>query len=76
MAKNNEHHIVPNPDGGWDIRRSGSERSSGHFDTKIDAEDAGREMSRNLGTELVVHGKDGRIQRKDSHGNDPFPPEG
>jgi hypothetical protein len=27
-------------------------------------------------TELVVHGVDGKIQYKDSHGNDPFPPKG
>ena len=65
------HHIVPNPAGGWDVKRSGAERASRHFDTKAEAEDAGREISRNQHTELVVHLKDGTIQRKDSHGNDP-----
>jgi predicted Rdx family selenoprotein len=70
------HHIVPNPDGGWDIKKGGSGRSSGHLERKQDAVDAGRDMSRNQRTELYVHGEDGRIQRKDSHGNDPFPPKG
>ena len=65
------HHVVPHPDGGWDVKRSGAERASGHFDTKAEAEDAGREISRNQGTEFVIHRKDGTIQRKDSHGNDP-----
>lgn len=65
------HHVVPNPTGGWDIRRGGSERSSGHFDTKKEAVDRGREMSRNAGTEFKIHNKDGRISQSDSHGNDP-----
>jgi len=52
----------------------GSSRASGHFDTKQKAIDAGREISRNQGTEFFIHGKDGKIQRKYSHGNDPFSP--
>ena len=33
MAKST--HVVPNKDkGGWDIKQSGGQRSSGHFDTK------------------------------------------
>ena len=70
------HHVVHNPDGGWDVRRSNSERSSGHFDRKQDAIDTGREISRNQKTEFVIHGVNGKIQQKDSHGNDPFPPQG
>ena len=74
--KSASHHVVPNADGGWDVKKGGSNRASGHFDTKQEAIDAGREISRNQGTEFFIHGKDGKIQRKDSHGNDPFPPEG
>ena len=74
MAKNNQHHVVPNPEGGWDVQRSGSQRSSGHFDKKNDAVDRGREISQNQKTELVIHRKDGTIQQSDSHGNDPCPP--
>ena len=74
--KSGSHHVVPNADGGWDVKKGGSNRASGHFDTKQKAIDAGREISRNQGTEFFIHGKDGKIQRKDSHGNDPFPPKG
>jgi hypothetical protein len=28
------HHVVPDPNGGWDLRRGGAGRASGHFDTK------------------------------------------
>ncbi len=70
-------HVVPNSDrGGWDIRQSGSQRSSGHFDTKREAEERAREISRNQETELVIHNKDGLISRKDSHGSDQYPPKG
>lgn len=70
------HHVVHNPNGGWDVKRGGAQRSSGHFDTKTEAIDAGRQISVNQGTELLIHGLNGRIQSSDSHGNDPFPPKG
>lgn len=65
------HHVVPNPEGGWDVRRGGADRASRHFETKREAVDRGREMSRNAGTEFKVHNRDGRIAQSDSHGNDP-----
>ena len=70
------HHVVHNPNGGWDVKRGGAQRSSGHFDTKVEAIDAGRQIRVNQGTEFLIHGLDGRIQSSDSHGNDPFPPKG
>ena len=69
-------HVVPNDDGGWDIKQSGGQRSSGHFEIKQDAVDRAREISKNQKTELVVHNKDGKISSKDSHGHDPFAPKG
>jgi len=68
------HHVVPSSGDGWNIRRGGAERISGHFDRKTDAIDRGREISRNQKTELVIHNRDGKISRTDSHGNDPCPP--
>ena len=70
----NQHRLVHNPDGGWDVKRPGAQRASIHAETKAEAERLGREISRNQGTEFVVYGLDGRIQRKDSHGRDDFPP--
>ena len=58
------------------VKKDGATRSSGHFDKKQDAVDAGRKISQNQGTEFYIHGKDGKIQNKDSHGNDPYPPKG
>lgn len=70
------HHVVPNPDGGWDVRRGGAIRAFVHRDTKQEAVDRARTISRNQQTELRIHNKDGRISRSDSHGNDPNPPHG
>ena len=73
MAKST--HVVPNKErGGWDIKQSNGQKSSGHFDTKKDAVDRAREISKNQKTELTIHNKDGKIAKKDSHGNDSHPP--
>ena len=68
------HHVVHNPDGGWDVKKGGAKRASKHYDNKSDAIDGGRAISKNQGTEFVIHKKDGKIQRSDSHGGDPHPP--
>lgn len=70
------HHVVPNPGGGWDVKRGGGQRATSHHDRKRDAVDVAREVSRNQRTELRIHNKDGRIANNDSHGGDPFPPKG
>ena len=69
-----EHHVVKNPDSGWDVKRNGAYRVSVHTDTKQEAIRRGREISRNQKTELVIHNSDGKISNSDSHGNDPCPP--
>ena len=76
MAKGKSHHVVPSASGGWNVKKGGAGRSSGHFDTKQQAVDVARQISQNQHTELFIHGQDGRIQSRDSHGSDPFPPRG
>jgi hypothetical protein len=44
--------------------------------TQQEAIDVAREIARNQSSELFIHGKDGRIRERDSHGNDPAPPPG
>lgn len=55
------HHVVPSQNGGWNVKKGGTEKPAGHFATKAEAIDAVREISRNQGTEFVIHGKDGQI---------------
>ena len=61
MAKQDTHHVIPNPDGGWDVKRGGGQKASRHTDTKAEAERIARDISRNQNTELEIHGKDGKI---------------
>lgn len=76
MAKLKTHHVVHNPKGGWDVKKGGSDKASKHFDKKDDAVDVGREISKNQKTEFFIHGKNGQIQKRDSHGNDPVSSKG
>jgi hypothetical protein len=73
----NQTHVVPNPKGGWDVKQDDAERASRHFETKQDAVEFGRDLSKRQGTELVIHNKsEGEISQKDSHGSDKNPPKG
>lgn len=70
-----EHHVVWNSQTGtWDVKRNHADRVSGRFNTKAEAMEYGRQVSKNQNTELIPHRKDGIIQNPDSHGNDPCPP--
>lgn len=73
MGKN--QHVVPAGDE-WGVRGEGNERLTSLHDTQRQAIDAAREIARNQGSELLIHGADGRICERDSHGNDPNPPKG
>lgn len=55
------HHVVHNPNGGWDVKRGGGQRASVHAVTKAEAEKIGRGISQNQGTEFIVHGLNGKI---------------
>jgi hypothetical protein len=74
MPKRKTHHVVPNSEGGWDIKKGGGDRSIKHFDRKSEAVDNARQISINQKSELIIHGRNGVIQKSDSHGNDPNPP--
>lgn len=67
MTKPNNRHVVPNPNGGWDVRAPGASRSSAHTDTQAQAISRGRQIIGNAGGgELNIHGVDGQIRAKDT----------
>lgn len=78
MKKGNERrHVVPNPAGGWDVKKPGSTRSGAHADTQQEAVARARDIIRNQGGgEVRIHGRDGKIRDSDTiaPGNDPNPP--
>lgn len=73
MSKN--QHVVPHGSG-WAIRGEGNSRVTRVTSTQREAINIARTISRNQGSELFIHGANGRIRERDSHGNDPFPPKG
>jgi hypothetical protein len=75
--RSNYRHVVPNPNGGWDVVKPNAERASSHHTTQEQAINRGREIVHNLGGgELRIHGRDGRIRDSDTiaPGGDPNPP--
>lgn len=75
MSTKPSQHVVPHSDG-WAVRKSGSDRASEVFTTQKEAIERAREISASQGAELMIHGRDGRIRERDSHGHDPHPPKG
>ncbi|WP_027716199.1 DUF2188 domain-containing protein [Desulfuromonas sp. TF] len=57
-------HVHPDPRGGWLIKRDGSAKDAGHFQSRGEAENRGRELARELSAELVVHHLDGSENRE------------
>lgn len=63
--------VEPRPDARWAVQTDGSQRAIKVFDRKQDAIADAKTRARGRGTELVIKDERGRIQAKDSHGNDP-----
>ena len=74
MAKKSTHHVVPDPNGGWSVKKEGALRASKRFDKKQDAITYARNISKNQRAEFVIHRPDGTIHSKDSYERDPYPP--
>lgn len=77
MSKPRNRHVVPNPDGGWDVKAPGAQRSSAHARTQAEADQRAKEIVGNLGGgEVVIHRPDGKIRDSDTvpPGHDPHPP--
>lgn len=62
------HHVVPKSSGGWAIKRAGATKAIKVFSTKGDAVEFAREISREQGAEIVIHGRDGRIMSTHAYG--------
>lgn len=73
MAKETQH-VVPNPNGGWSVKKSGSPKATKNFSNQADAENFAKGIAQNQKTELFIHRKDGTVRDRNSYGNDPMPP--
>jgi len=71
MGKN--QYVVPTDDG-WGVQGEKNEKLTKKFTKKVDAVDYAKEIAKNQKSELTILKKDGKIQNKNSYGNDPNPP--
>ena len=61
-------HVVPSGEA-WTLQVDGEKRDT--FSTQNEALTRGRQLANEQRGELVVHGEDGQIREKSSHGTDP-----
>lgn len=71
---NKNVHTVHNKNGWTNRYENYSNRTLGYYNTKAQAQAAGRERAMNNNSEHIIHGLNGRIQNKNSYGNDSCPP--
>jgi hypothetical protein len=72
MAKKSQH-VLPLGNG-WAVKKEGSGKFTLITERQKDAITVARGIAKSSKSELVIHGKDGRIRARDSYGNDPSPP--
>lgn len=66
-------HVVPNGKN-WQVKAEKATKATKNFNTQKAAIAYAKDIAKNQKSELVIHGKDGRIRDKDSYGNDSCPP--
>ncbi|MEZ4883713.1 MAG: DUF2188 domain-containing protein [Chitinophagales bacterium] len=71
MGKN--QHVVKK-DNKWSVKGAGNSKSTKKFNTQKEAINFAREIAKNQKSDVVIHGRDGKVRDKDSYGNDPNPP--
>lgn len=74
MSDKNQH-VVPHPRG-WAVKGAGNERASSVHSTQKAAEAAARQTAMRNQSEVLIHGRNGRIRERNTYGNDPHPPKG
>jgi hypothetical protein len=66
-------HVISSKDGGWDVKRDGAVRASGHFKTQEEAIEFAEKEGKRYNVEVFIHGEDGKIQKREAFGKKLFP---
>ena len=70
MPKQGDVHVVSS-DKGWRIEVEGTGRARSTHSTQAEAVHAARELARKNKSELLVHGRNGRVRMRNTYGSDP-----
>jgi hypothetical protein len=76
MSRRNIHTVYNNDASRWENKEEGNKTPLSTHQKKDNALDRGEKMAEEANVEHFIHGKDGKIQERNSYGNDPFPPRG
>lgn len=68
-------HVVPK-EKGWAVKKEKTQRASRVVKTQGEAIQIGKDYAKEQRSELIIHGRNGKIRDANSYGNDPFPPKG
>ena len=71
-----DQHVLPNGNGEWEVKGAGNTKATAVTHTQKEAIERAKGIATNKKSEVVIHGRNGRIRQKNSYGNDPFPPRG
>jgi len=63
MSKVVIHHVTPNINGGWSVRKGGSAKATRVFKNRDEAVEFAKKIARNSKTGLFIHKKDGKITK-------------
>lgn len=63
--------VSPASGRGWHTKTAGDSKSISPHPTQKKAIAEGKARAKELGAELIIQGRDGRIREKDSFGHDP-----
>lgn len=68
-------HVIPSGDK-WAVKGATNTKATKITNTQKEAIDAAKIIAQHQRSELIIHGRDGRIREKNSYGTDAFPPKG
>ncbi len=72
MAARKVYHVATSEKGGWTVKAETNTRPSSTHTTKSEAVTAAKVLAKKSGLgQIIVHGRNGRIQYEHSYGKDP-----
>lgn len=74
MSKKNQH-VVPSGKK-WAVKGAGNSKATRILQTQKEASKIARDIAKNQGSEMFIHGRNGQIRERNTYGNDSFPPKG
>lgn len=75
MSTGKNQHVVPRR-GEWAVKGTGNSKATKVVTTQKKAIKIARAIAINQGSEMLIHGRNGRIRERNTYGKDNFPPKG